>query len=107
LMQPPFPSLQSAPDAITASLAENLRRAATGPHRHWHGPLELATRTPRIAVVGTRQPSPETSAAMEALAGVLAQAGAIIVSGAARGTDMAAHRGALSHGAPTVACVPA
>lgn len=106
-MQPPFPSLRSAPDSISSDLAENLRRAATGPHLHWHGPLELAARTPRIAVIGTRQPTPETSAAMEALAGVLAEAGTIIVSGAARGTDMAAHRGALSHGAPTIACVPA
>lgn len=60
----------------------------------------------RVGMVGTREPGAESLAAMESLASQLAQSGAVIVSGAARGTDMAAHRGALSAGGGTIACVP-
>jgi DNA processing protein len=43
---------------------------------------------------------------MEALASSLSGQGAIIVSGAAHGTDMAAHRGALAVGGGTIAILP-
>ena len=56
-----------------------------------------------LGVVGTRRPTPYGIAAAERLAGDLAHAGLIIVSGMARGIDTAAHKGALASGGNTAA----
>jgi DNA processing protein len=56
-----------------------------------------------IAVVGTRGPSPYGLGMAEMLARDLAARGLVILSGMARGTDTAAHRGALAAGGCTVA----
>jgi DNA processing protein len=66
------------------------------------GRVELLS-TLMLAVVGTRRPTPYGIAVTERLAGDLGRAGLSIVSGMARGIDTAAHRGALSAGANTVA----
>ncbi|HLQ23012.1 MAG TPA: DNA-processing protein DprA [Gemmatimonadales bacterium] len=58
---------------------------------------------PRVAIVGSRRPSPYGEAVAEQLAADLARAGAIVVSGLALGCDAAAHRGALVGGGVTVA----
>ncbi len=58
---------------------------------------------PRVAIVGSRRPSPYGEAAAEQLALELAHAGVIVVSGLALGIDGAAHRGALNGGGVTVA----
>jgi len=58
---------------------------------------------PRVAVVGSRRPSPYGEAVAEQLASDLAAAGVIVVSGLALGIDAAAHRGALNGGGITVA----
>jgi len=49
-----------------------------------------------VAIVGTREPTPEAKAAAEHLACELAARGLTIVSGLALGIDTAAHRGALA-----------
>jgi DNA processing protein len=59
-----------------------------------------------VAIVGTRQPSPEAWQYAYWLAATLAKAGATIISGGAYGIDAAAHEGALSVGAPTIAFLP-
>jgi DNA processing protein len=57
-------------------------------------PLDLDA--PRVAVVGARNASVEGREVADALGRALALAGACVVSGAARGIDAAAHRGALA-----------
>ena len=58
---------------------------------------------PRVAVVGSRRPSPYGEAVAEQLSSDLAAAGVIVISGLALGIDAAAHRGALNGGGTTVA----
>ena len=58
---------------------------------------------PRVAIVGSRKPSPYGEAVAEQLAWELAHANVIVVSGLAMGIDAAAHRGALNGGGVTVA----
>lgn len=62
-------------------------------------PAETA---PRIAVVGTRIPSPGGRETAYALGRDLARAGVVVVSGLARGIDAAAHQGAVDGGGATV-----
>jgi len=56
-----------------------------------------------IAVVGTRNATPYGISAAEKLGYGLAKQGALVVSGAARGNDTAALRGALRAGGPVIA----
>ena len=58
---------------------------------------------PRVAIVGSRRPTPYGEAVAEELALELARAGVVIVSGLALGIDAAAHRGALNGAGITVA----
>jgi DNA processing protein len=58
---------------------------------------------PAVAIVGTRQASAYGERVTRELVRALARAGVGVVSGMARGIDAAAHRGALEHGAPTLA----
>jgi DNA processing protein len=57
-----------------------------------------ALRSPAVAIVGARRPTPYGRAVAEKLAGDLAARGAVVVSGLAAGIDSCAHRGALKEG---------
>lgn len=57
---------------------------------------------PAIAIVGTRQPSPEAARYAYALAADLARSGVVVWSGGATGIDDHAHHGALSADGLTV-----
>ncbi len=57
-----------------------------------------------IGVVGTRNPSNESIALARKIGGDLASAGAVVVSGGARGIDSAAHESSIDAGGKTV-CV--
>lgn len=57
---------------------------------------------PRVAIVGSRAATTYGTDAAATVAAEVAQAGWVVVSGGAYGIDAAAHRGALSVGAPTI-----
>ena len=59
--------------------------------------------SPLAAIVGTRKPSPASSAQAFDIARGLGRAGISVVSGLAIGIDSFAHRGNMEGGAPTVA----
>ncbi|MCX6074571.1 MAG: DNA-processing protein DprA [Campylobacterales bacterium] len=60
---------------------------------YYKGSLDLLLR-PKISIVGTRRPNPYTRALTLELSKKLANAGMVIVSGAAAGVDALAHEGA-------------
>ncbi len=68
------------------------------------GRVELLTQ-PGLAIVGSRNATPQGLKSAEDFARVLAQGGFPIISGLALGIDAAAHRGALGAGGSTVAVI--
>lgn len=68
------------------------------------GDLRLLAR-PAVALVGTRHATPPGLRAAHRLARAAARAGAVVVSGLARGIDAAAHDGALDAGTGTTIAV--
>lgn len=65
-----------------------------------------ALRVPhRVAMVGSRNPTPQGAENAHQFAQALAQAGVCVVSGLALGVDGAAHQGALDSGGSTLAVV--
>lgn len=62
---------------------------------------------PRVGVVGSRDPMPEQLAATRDIVAGLVQAGAIVVSGGARGIDEQAHRHTVELGGKTAVVLPA
>jgi DNA processing protein len=64
-----------------------------------------ALRAPALAVVGSRNPTPEGARNARAFAQTLASEGWAIVSGLARGIDASAHEGALEAGGITIAII--
>jgi DNA processing protein len=69
------------------------------------GRLELLQAERQIAIVGSRNPTPQGEQSGRAFASSLGQAGWVIVSGLALGVDTAAHEGALASGCATIAVV--
>lgn len=77
-----------------------------------HAPLFLFMRgnpalanLPAVAVVGTRNPSPEGKEKAKVLASLLGSYQIVVVSGLAAGIDRAAHEGALESETPTIAVI--
>lgn len=95
------------PAIAEAGLREDIF-AAGGAMRQasYAGDLGVLAERPRIAVVGSRRASPAGIACAEELSAELAGLGAVIVSGAADGIDMAAHLATLDAGGATIACLP-
>jgi DNA processing protein len=74
------------------------------PQALWsRGQVGVLHRGPRVAVVGTRSPSPYGADQARRFAAHLALRGVVVVSGLARGIDSAAHAAALEVGGATVA----
>lgn len=91
-------------DPRSPSWPAELRQAGPEPDALWlRGRLELLARRPRVAIVGSRAPTPYGEGQARRFGRELASAGACIVSGMARGVDQAAHEGALEAGGATLA----
>lgn len=108
LEQPGLAWVHRSSPGFPAALAE----IADPPWAVWVRGEALALDRPWAAVVGTRQPDERSKRAAFDLGRDLASAGAVVVSGLARGIDGQAHRGAiemgltaavLGHGIDTVA----
>jgi DNA processing protein len=83
---------------------ERLRRVFDPPPVLWvRGRLVPGEGATSVAVVGSRAASPQGLELARRISQDLAEAGATVVSGLARGVDSAAHRGALAGGGRTIA----
>ena len=69
------------------------------------GQVEALQHPQRLAIVGSRNPTPQGEQNARQFAQALGEAGVCVVSGLALGVDGAAHEGALAGGAPTLAVV--
>jgi DNA processing protein len=69
------------------------------------GQLDALHHPRRLAMVGSRNPTPQGQANARQFARALGEAGVCVVSGLALGVDGAAHEGALDADAPTIAVV--
>jgi DNA processing protein len=69
------------------------------------GRPEFVQNDKAVAIVGSRNPTPQGEQTAHQFAKSLGQAGWVVVSGLALGVDAAAHEGALVGGAPTIAVV--
>ena len=69
------------------------------------GQVDILQHPQRLAIVGSRNPTPQGEQNARQFAQALGEAGVCVVSGLALGVDGAAHEGALAGGAPTLAVV--
>ena len=90
-------------DASSPRWPRELRGIEAPPEALWlRGDASLLARTPRVAIVGTRAPSPYGESQAARFAAALGRAGVVVVSGLARGIDQAAHRAVLGENGPTI-----
>jgi DNA processing protein len=103
--------LLAAPDRHVLTLAdprypaELLQMADPPVMLYVLGQPEVLHHPQRLAIVGSRNPTPQGEANAHQFARALGEAGVCVVSGLALGVDGAAHTGALDGGAPTIAVV--
>jgi len=89
-----------------AAFPAELLQMADPPVLLWvQGDLRTLQHPVRLAMVGSRNPTPQGQANAHQFACALAGAGVCVVSGLATGVDGAAHEGALEGGGPTIAVV--
>lgn len=122
-------ALQQPPDDLDACVEQAVRWLNEGANRHVltladprfpadllqmadppvllyvMGDLDVLAHPRRLAMVGSRNPTPQGETNAHQFARALGQAGVCVVSGLALGVDGAAHTGALEGGAPTIAVV--
>jgi DNA processing protein len=83
---------------------EELRRIDAPPEELWlRGAHDVLHAGPRVAVVGSRAPTPYGEGQARRFAARFAEAGVVVVSGLARGIDAGAHAAALDAGGRTLA----
>lgn len=104
MSSPPVDPAFTTLDPGSADWPAGLEAIASPPERLWvRGRRDLLSPGPRVAVVGSRSPTPYGAEQAARFGRDLARAGVCVVSGLARGVDEAAHAGALDAGGPTLA----
>lgn len=89
------------PDMLSSLVDENGKNTVPAV-LYYRGDLSAAGK-PGIAIIGTREPTPEGVKVGHILGGMFAKAGFNIVSGLALGCDTSGHKGALDAGGVTTA----
>jgi DNA processing protein len=103
--------LGESPDHGVFSFADpifpqELLQMADPPLLLWvQGDVQALHHPVRLAMVGSRNPTPQGQLNARQFARTLSESGVCVVSGLAAGVDGAAHEGALDGGGPTVAVV--
>ena len=69
------------------------------------GPMDIPIPGPRVAIIGTRNPTKAGINYAQALARMLAKRKVVVVSGLALGIDAVAHRAAMDAGGRTIAVI--
>ncbi len=69
------------------------------------GPMKIPIPRPRVAIVGTREPTARGVEDADLIARILVEKGGTIVSGLAKGIDTAAHKAAITVGGKTIAVI--
>jgi DNA processing protein len=95
---------QVATEAVVGSLTDIERRHAA-PVLYLSGTYRIPLVHPRVAIVGTRQPSDAGRARAAEIAESLAERGVTTVSGLARGVDTIVHRTTLATEGSTIAVI--
>jgi DNA processing protein len=96
------PKLHLTP--ASASWPAALRDIEGPPEQLWlRGAVEWLGRSPKVAIVGARSPTAYGEAQARRFAQALAESGAVVVSGMARGVDHVAHEAALDVRGATIA----
>ena len=75
------------------------------PKMYATGPMNIPIPGPRVAIIGTRNPTKKGINYARALARLLAKRRVVVVSGLALGIDAVAHRAAMDAGARTIAVI--
>lgn len=91
-------------DLLGRSLNEVESRNAP-PKMYAAGPMDIPIPGPRVAIIGTRNPTKNGINYAQALARMLAKHKVAVVSGLALGIDAVAHRAAMDAGGRTIAVI--
>jgi len=67
------------------------------------GSMKIPLPEPRVAVIGTRNPSPKGIEAASKITKILVEHDVVVVSGLAKGIDTVAHKTAIENGGKTIA----
>ncbi|MBI3022528.1 MAG: DNA-processing protein DprA [Thaumarchaeota archaeon] len=70
---------------------------------HVSGPMKIPIPRPRVAIVGSREATPQGIEDADLITRILVDKGVTIVSGLAKGIDAAAHKAAIRAGGQTIA----
>jgi DNA processing protein len=93
----------AAPTAELLGVLNDVERKHAPEMLYYRGDPTLLRKSPRVAIVGSRQPTPDGLRRAAKLGRALVSQGAVIVSGLAEGIDAVAHLAAIESGGRTIA----
>jgi DNA processing protein len=93
----------AAPAAELVGVLNDVERKHAPEMLYYRGDSTLLQKSPRVAIVGSRQPTSDGLRRAAKLGRALVSQGAVIVSGLAEGIDTAAHLAAIESGGRTIA----